>query len=101
MACISQRGEFQSGHRWNLGVALRHHPGDLRSRLDEQHAGENRVAGKVAAQKRLVAANLVFAFAALSRNQIQQPVNEPEFRAMRQKAQGMMQIVGGIHWASG
>jgi hypothetical protein len=39
----------------------------LRRRLDEQHARKNWFAGKMPAQKRLVAAHLIFAFAALAR----------------------------------
>jgi len=84
---ISQRGEFQIFLRRDFGVALRDNPRELRRRLDKQHTGKNRFAGKVAAQKRFIAANLVFAFGALARCQIYQPVNEPEFPTVRQKIQ--------------
>ncbi len=47
----------------------------------------------MAAQKGFVAVHGVFAFAGFSAVQFCQPVNEAEFRAVRQKVQGCIKIV--------
>jgi hypothetical protein len=65
---------------------LRHHSHQLRGGLDQQHAGENRFARKMAAQKWLVAANFVFGPAALPGSR-RSAIQETEFRPVRQKTQ--------------
>ena len=66
-------------------MALRHGAGELRRSFDEQHAGEKWLAGKMAAQKRLVTTDPVLANPAFLRLQARQAVQEAEFRSVRQQ----------------
>ena len=97
---VSQRGQLQICQRRNFRIALRDDAGELRRRLDQQYPGENRFAGKMPAQKWIVAADGEFTFAAFTGIQSCEPVNEPEFRAMRQKVQGCNKVVHYFWWAA-
>lgn len=52
----AEGGEFQFGKRRDLGIALRDGTGELRGGFDEEDAGHERPTGKMAFEKRLVAA---------------------------------------------
>jgi hypothetical protein len=72
---------------------LSNYAGELRGGFDQQHAGKQGLTGKMAAQKRLVAANEIFADASLAGFQIQQAIYETEFRSVGQGGQGSGQVV--------
>src|SRR5208337_4172206 len=90
---VSQRCQLQILQRQNFRIALRDNARELCRRLEQQYAGKNRFAGKMAAQKWFVVADREFAFAALTGIQLCEPFNEPEFRAMRQKLQSGDKVV--------
>src|ERR1035441_10546542 len=97
----AQCGEFQSRQGGNDRIILGDHPCQLRGGFNEEHAGEDRFAGKMAAQVIFIAANQVFADALLARDQAHQPIQEAEFRAVGQQLEGFLQRAGHRgHWRS-
>src|SRR5665213_325442 len=76
-----------------MRIALRDAAGELRSGFDQEHAGEDRLSGEVAAQEGFVAAHGVFAGAGLAGFERDDSVEEAEFGAVRQG-------VERIHWAA-
>ena len=72
---------------WDLRIALRHRAGQLRGGFYQQHSGEKRLAGKMSAQKRFVAAHDVFTDTRLARLQLNQTINKAKFRSVRQQVQ--------------
>lgn len=89
----AHRREFKCGHGRNLRIALRDRSGKLGGGFDEQHAGKERLAGKVSAQKWFIATDGVFSCAAFTRLQVQQAVNEPKLRPVRQEFQCLLPCI--------
>jgi hypothetical protein len=56
---------------------------ELSPGFHQQHAGKERLAGKMSPQKGFSAADGIFSDGAASRIQIEEPINEPEFRTVR------------------
>ena len=82
----------------NAGVTLGHGACELSRGFNEQDARHQRMAGKMAAQKRFLSADGVFAapgFAGLERGQA---IDEAELRAVRQVREG---IVHGVESGRG
>jgi hypothetical protein len=77
-------GEAQGFERNNSWIALRNSAGKLSGGLDEENARQKRVARKVAAQERFVAAQSVFARAGFSGVQRSQAIDETKLGAVRQ-----------------
>src|SRR5262245_17877876 len=63
----AQSSEFETGQWRDFGVALGDDAGELGGGFDQQNAREKRLAGKVAAQERFLAAHRVFAGPAFAR----------------------------------
>jgi hypothetical protein len=89
----ANRRKLQSGKRNLSGIALGNSAGQLSRGFDEQHAGKERLTGKMSAKKRFVTANAMFAHAALPRLKAQQTIQEPEFRSVRQELQRLLQSI--------
>jgi hypothetical protein len=96
---ISQRSQLQVCERRNPRVALRDNAGKLCRRFDQQYSGKNWRAGKMPAQEWIVTDG-EFTIAAFTGIQFCKPVNEPEFRAMREKVQCFNKIVHYFWWGA-
>jgi len=66
--CRTDCSEFQIVQRQNLRITLRDGSRQLRHAFHEQHTGEDRLTGKVAFQKRFIAANEILPCSAFSRD---------------------------------
>src|SRR2546427_8935172 len=98
----AERGEFEARKRVDLRVRLRDGSRELRGGLHQQHAGKERLAGEMSAQERLLAAHGKFAAATFPGLEREQPIQETEFRTVRQMAESGGESVrhGLVHWWS-
>lgn len=85
---VSHGGEFQVAQWRDSGVALGNDAGELGGGFGEQDAGEDGLAGEMAAQEGLIAADEVFARAAFAGVKAGQAVEEAKLGAVREAGEG-------------
>lgn len=92
----SNSGEFQIGKRCHGGVGLGDNAGELGGGLNQEHAGEERMTGKMPGQKRFITTHQVFTGAAPARKQPGEAIEKTELRSVRQGFEsGQERIVQG------
>ncbi len=87
-------GGETKGPQNEFGVTLRDCASELRGRFNQQHAREERFAGKVAAQERFIATHRVLSGTVPARIQVGKTVEESELRSMREETKCICNVVG-------
>jgi hypothetical protein len=78
-------GEFQIAQRFASGIALGDDAGQLGARFEDENAGHEGRAGKMAAKKRFGWAQCVFAAPLFAGIEFDDAIKEAKFRTMRQE----------------
>src|SRR5439155_8151733 len=90
----AQSGQLEVVQGLYTRVRLSHNSGELCGGFHQEHSGEQRLAGKVAAQEGFISADLIFTNATLARLQAHQPIQETELGAVGKAAQGGGEGIG-------
>jgi hypothetical protein len=92
-------GELEAGHRGVGRVALGDDASQLGGGFDQEHTWEQRLIGEMAAQKRFISPEQIFAASGAARVEGGEVVEKTEFGAVGQEAKGVAQRV--VHFFKG